>query len=154
MRTRAELLTSGTNLEIYERHFERFRAPRAYPVRILELGVSRGGSLQIWRKFFGLEAKIVGVDIDPGCLDRVDADTPVIIGDQSDPAVLASALLQLGGGVDIVIDDGSHLGRHQIATFEFLYPRLSEDGLYACEDLHCCYWSEFEGGYRTEGTFI
>jgi hypothetical protein len=141
-------------LEIYDHHFARFREPRAYPVRILELGVSRGGSLQIWRKYFGSEAKIVGVDIDPACLDRVDPDTPAVIGDQSDPAVLASALAQLGDGVDIVIDDGSHLGRHQIASFEFLYPRLSVDGLYACEDLQCCYSSEFEGGYRKEGTFI
>ncbi len=141
-------------LEIYEHHFQRFRAPRAHPVRILELGVSAGGSLQIWRKYFGPEAKIVGIDIDPACLGRVDPDTPAVIGDQSDPAVLAAALARLGGGVDIVIDDGSHLGRHQIASFEFLYPHLAEDGIYACEDLQYCYSPEWEGGYRKEGTFV
>jgi hypothetical protein len=141
-------------LDIYQQHFERFRAPRAHPVRILELGISEGGSLQLWRKYFGPDAKIVGVDINPACAERVDADTPAVIGDQSDPTVLSAALAQLGGGVDIVIDDGSHIGRHQIASFEFLYPRLADDGVYTIEDLQCCYSPEHEGGYRREGTFI
>ena len=68
--------------------------------------------------------------------------------------VLAAAIEQLEGSVDLVIDDGSHLGRHQIASFEYLYPRLSVYGLYACEDIQCCYSSEFEGGYRRDGTFV
>ncbi len=87
-------------LEIYQRHFERFRAPRSNPVRILELGIAGAGSLQIWRQFFGPEARIVGIDIDPACAGRVDADTPAVIGDQSDPSVLDAALAKLGGGVD------------------------------------------------------
>jgi 23S rRNA U2552 (ribose-2'-O)-methylase RlmE/FtsJ len=139
-------------LEIYERHFEPLRQ-REQPLRILELGVSRGGSLEIWRKYFGPAAKIVGIDIDPVCAERVDPENTVIIGDQSDPAVLASAIERLGGGVDLVIDDGSHLGRHQIPTFAYLYPRISERGLYVCEDLHCSYWPTHEGGLRREGTF-
>jgi hypothetical protein len=57
-------------LEIYERHFEPLRQQRQ-PLRILELGVSHGGSLQVWRKYFGAEACIVGIDIDPACADRV-----------------------------------------------------------------------------------
>jgi hypothetical protein len=141
-------------LEIYDRHLQRFRVPRAHPVRILELGIGDGGSLQIWRKYFGAEAKIVGIDIDPICQERVDAGTDAVIGDQSDPAVLAAALGRLGGGVDIVIDDGSHIGRHQIASFEYLYPRLSEDGVYVCEDLLYSYSPAFEGGYRKDGTFV
>jgi 23S rRNA U2552 (ribose-2'-O)-methylase RlmE/FtsJ len=140
-------------LEIYERHFEPLRQ-REHPPRILELGVSRGGSLEIWRKYFGADARIVGIDIDPACMDRVDPENTVIVGDQSDPAVLASAIERLGGGVDLVIDDGSHLGRHQISTFDYLYPKISERGVYVCEDLHCSYWSTHEGGLRREGTFI
>ncbi len=141
-------------LEIYERHFGCYREPRSKPVKIIELGVADGGSLQIWRKYFGRNAVIVGIDIDPTCVDRVDADTSVVIGDQSDPSVLAAALAQVGGEVDIVIDDGSHIGRHQIATFEFLYKHLSAEGLYVCEDLQYGYDAEFEGGYQRRGTFI
>lgn len=139
-------------LEIYERHFAPLRQ-RPEPLRILELGVSRGGSLEIWRKYFGPQARIVGIDIDPACASRVDPENIVMIGDQSDPAVLGAAIERLGGGVDLVIDDGSHLGRHQIPTFEYLYPRISEHGLYICEDLHCSYWPTHEGGLRREGTF-
>ena len=138
--------------EIYERHFEPLRQQQR-PLRILELGVSRGGSLELWRKYFGPDARIVGIDIDPACADRVDPENTVMIGDQSDPAVLASAIERLGG-IDIVIDDGSHVGRHQIASFEFLYPRLSERGVYVCEDLHCSYWDTHEGGHQRPGTFI
>ncbi|MGH6767765.1 MAG: SAM-dependent methyltransferase [Xanthobacteraceae bacterium] len=140
-------------LEIYERHFAPLRQ-QGQPLRILELGVSRGGSLELWRKYFGPNARIVGIDIDPICAGRVDPENTVMIGDQSDPTVLASAIERLGGGVDIVIDDGSHRGRHQIASFEYLYPRISERGVYVCEDLHCSYWEDFEGGYRRADTFI
>lgn len=139
-------------LEVYERHFEPLRRQER-PVRILELGVSRGGSLEIWRKYFGPNARILGIDVDPACAERVDPENVVMIGDQSDPAVLGSAIERLGG-IDIVIDDGSHVGRHQIASFEFLYPRLSELGVYVCEDLHCSYWDSYEGGYQRPGTFI
>ncbi|MCC6887082.1 MAG: class I SAM-dependent methyltransferase [Hyphomicrobiales bacterium] len=139
-------------LAIYEQHFEPLRQ-RKDAVRVLELGVSRGGSLEIWRKYFGPTAKILGIDIDPACSERVDPDNIVMIGDQSDPKLLAAAVERLGGEVDLVIDDGSHLGRHQIASFEYLYPRISADGLYVCEDLHCSYWATHEGGLRREGTF-
>ncbi|HLJ53806.1 MAG TPA: class I SAM-dependent methyltransferase [Chthonomonadaceae bacterium] len=140
-------------LPIYERHF-RARPASGQPVRLLEIGVSRGGSLQLWRKYFGDSARIVGIDIDPDCAGRVDPGTEVIVGDQSDPHCLSAAVERLGGGVDIVVDDGSHLGRHQIATFDYLFPRLSDHGLYYCEDVFGAYWPEYEGGYRREGTFI
>ncbi len=139
-------------LEIYERHFEPLRQQEE-PLRILELGVSRGGSLEVWRKYFGPRARIVGIDIDPECAQRVDPENTVIIGDQSDPAVLSAAIERLGGAIDLVIDDGSHLGRHQIPTFEYLYPRISERGIYVCEDLHCSYWPTHEGGLGRSGTF-
>jgi hypothetical protein len=140
-------------LAIYEQHFQSLHALDHAP-RILELGVSRGGSLQLWRKYFGAQARIVGVDVDATCADRIDAGSFVVIGEQADPAVLAAAVERLGGGVDLVIDDGSHIGRDQIASFEYLYPHLSLHGLYACEDIQYCYSPEHEGGYRREGTFV
>ncbi len=141
-------------LAIYDQHFQSLRHRLGRAPRILELGVARGGSLQLWRKYFGYDARIVGVDINTACVNRVDRGSFVVIGDQSDQKVLAAAIEQLGGGVDLVIDDGSHLGRHQIASFEYLYPRLSVHGLYTCEDIQYCYSTEYEGGYRRAGTFI
>jgi FtsJ-like methyltransferase len=141
-------------LDIYDQHFRLLRHRLDRAPRVLELGVAGGGSLQLWRKYFGPEACIVGVDIDARCKNRADAGSFVVIGDQSDPHILSAAIEQLGGGVDLVIDDGSHFGRHQVASFEYLYPRLSVHGLYTCEDIQCCYSAEFEGGYRRDGTFV
>lgn len=46
--------------------YERYLSPlRSRPIRMLEIGVSKGGSLQLWRKYFGPEAVIFGIDIDP-----------------------------------------------------------------------------------------
>ena len=48
--------------EIYERHFSRFRGTE---VNILEFGVSQGGSLQMWKEYFGPDCMVFGVDINP-----------------------------------------------------------------------------------------
>jgi hypothetical protein len=139
-------------LEIYEGLFEKLRVDVS-PVHLLEIGVSRGGSLELWRKYFEPTARIVGIDVDVTCTQRVDPENAIVIGDQADPAVLASAIARLGA-LDIVIDDGSHFGRDQIASFEYLYPRLSDRGIYICEDLLYSYCADHEGGLRRPGTFV
>src|SRR6185436_388571 len=50
--------------EIYDRHFARFRGRE---ITVLEVGVAGGGSLEIWRSYFGPKARIVGMDINPDC---------------------------------------------------------------------------------------
>jgi len=45
------------------------------------------------------------------------------------------------GGVDIVIDDGSHRSSDQKIAFETLFPLLSNHGTYIVEDLeHSYFW--------------
>ena len=77
----------------------------------------------------------------------------VRIGSQADPAFLNSVVAEMGG-IDVVIDDGSHMASHQRASFDFLFPRLSSNGVYICEDTHTAYWRRCEGGYRRPGSFI
>jgi hypothetical protein len=134
----------------YEAHFSRFVNR---PVTMLEIGVSAGGSLQLWKKFFGPHAQIVGIDIDPGCTGLQEDQIAVRIGNQSDSAFLASILDEFGQ-LDIVLDDGSHRMGDIRASFDFLYPRLSPTGVYFVEDLHAAYWADYEGGLRREGTFV
>lgn len=50
--------------DIYERLFEKFIGKE---INILEIGVSHGGSLQMWKEYFGDKATIFGLDIDPLC---------------------------------------------------------------------------------------
>ena len=138
-------------LEIYDKHFSRFVGRG--DVRILEIGVAYGGSLSVWRKYFGASATIFGIDIAPGCARMSGLDGQVRIGSQTDPDFLASVVEEMGG-VDIVIDDGSHQCAHIVRSFEILFPMLSDGGIYLAEDLHTNYWREFGGGYRRSGSFI
>lgn len=122
-------------------------------LRILEIGVQNGGSLQLWRQYFGPNAVIFGIDLDPNCKNFEEDNCQIRIGDQADPAFLASVVAEMGS-IDIVIDDGSHRGSQQLASFRHLYPHLVAGGTYICEDLHTSYWDDWEGGFRRPGTFI
>lgn len=136
--------------EIYERHFARFRGR---PVTVLEIGVFHGGSLQMWKEYFGPQARIFGVDILPACKTLEEDRISIHIGDQGDRAFLGS-LRDAMPRPDVLIDDGGHRMQQQIVTFEELYPWVADDGVYLCEDLQTNYHAEFGGGLRQPGTFI
>lgn len=136
-------------LPLYERYF----APwRNRPLRFLEIGVSQGGSLELWRKFFGPKAVIYGVDIDPTCARFDGQNAQVRIGSQDDAEFLNRVVDEMGG-VDVVLDDGSHVMAHIRASLNVLFPRLSQGGTYIIEDLHTAYWRKFGGNMRTENFF-
>lgn len=134
---------------IYERHFARFQNATC---TVLEIGCGQGGSLQLWKKYFGPGACVVGLDINPKCSALEEPQISVCIGDQSDTRFLTS-VIEKHGPPDIVIDDGSHMQEHVLASFDFLYPLVDKRGLYLVEDLHTAYWSEF-GGASIKETFI
>lgn len=136
--------------EIYDRHFARFRNQEVY---LLEIGVNHGGSLQMWKDYFGPKAKIYGVDINPKCKQHEEEQINIIIGDQDDKKFLQS-LAEALPRIDILIDDGGHTMSQQINTFEMLYDKVDQNGIYLCEDNHCSYWAEYNGGYQKPDTFI
>lgn len=136
--------------DIYHNHFSRFWDQE---ITFLEIGVFHGGSLQMWKKYFGPKARIFGVDVDPRCQSLSDDQAKVIIGDQADRDFLRRLRRDIGP-MDIVIDDGGHMMSQQIASFEELFPALKEEGVYLIEDLHTSYWDEHGGGFRRPGTFI
>jgi hypothetical protein len=137
-------------IPIYDRYFSKFCGRN---VRFLEIGVSKGGSLQMWRKYFGDEAIIYGIDIDPNCRSFNGQGGQVRIGSQDDLEFL-NLVIQEMGGVDIVLDDGSHQMKHISATLKALFPILNYGGVYLVEDLHTAYWRGFGGGYRATGNFF
>jgi hypothetical protein len=118
--------------EIYHRHFQKFIDQ---PVNVLEVGIFSGGSLGMWRSYFGAQCHIYGVDIQPECLAyQADAVT-VVIGDQGDRRFWNRFKAE-NPPLDIIIDDGSHRPADQIVTFEELLPHLNPGGVYLCEDVH------------------
>ncbi len=136
--------------EIYDRHFSRFRGTDAH---IVEFGVSQGGSLQMWKHYFGPDSKIFGIDIDPHCKNLEEEQIEIFIGDQEDRRFLKS-LAEKIPRIDILIDDGGHTMKQQINTYEELFSHIDENGVYLCEYTHTSYWPRSGGGYKKRGTFI
>lgn len=141
-----EIFSSDTNVhkwhhyfDIYTRYFERYRDR---PITMLEIGVYRGGSLRMWKKYFHPDSTIVGIDVDKSCQAHEIAEQNVFvrIGSQADPAFLARVDAEFGP-FDIILDDGSHKTHHQIVSFGALFrDALKDGGCYMVEDVHTNYW--------------
>lgn len=134
----------------YHRYLERFRGS---PVRVLEIGVFRGGGLAMWRHYFGPDAYVVGLDVDPAVRESVHGEFVVEVGDQADPEVLRR-LDRDHGPFDVVIDDGGHHMDQQITTAQTLFPLMAEGGVLVVEDVHTSYWPEYGGGPGVADTFV
>jgi hypothetical protein len=137
--------------EAYRRHL----GPRRTAVRsVLEIGVggttshsgyetlAGGQSLNMWSRYFP-KATILGIDIQAKAVSgpRIRFEQ----GDQSDPQFLARIAAQYGP-FDVVIDDGSHIGRLTIASYAGLWPSVKPGGFYVIEDLATSYHPGWEGG--------
>jgi len=118
--------------DIYHRHFQKFIGRN---VHVMEIGVYSGGSLVMWRDYFGASCRVYGVDIEPACLSYSAERIEIMIGDQSDPQFWAKVRAAIPR-LDILIDDGSHHPEHQIITLEEMLPHLKHGGVYLCEDTH------------------
>ncbi len=124
--------------EIYHRHFEKFVGRE---VHVVEIGVYSGGSLAMWRTYFGPDCHVYGVDIEPACRAYADERVSIFVGDQGDPEFWRRFLSEVPV-IDIVVDDGSHRSSYQVVTVEALLPRIRPGGVYLCEDVHH-QWNEF-----------
>ena len=118
--------------EIYNRHLGKFvgRNPR-----VLEIGIYSGGSLEMWRSYFGEGSHIYGIDIEPACKAYESDQVSIAIGDQGDRAFWSSFKQQVTG-IDVLIDDGGHTVDQQRVTLEEMLPFLRPGGVYVCEDIH------------------
>lgn len=117
--------------DIYHRHFSKFVGRE---VHVLEIGIYSGGSLLMWKDYFGPNARIYGVDISEACRVYEDDRTKVFIGDQADRSFWAQ-VRKAAPAIDIIIDDGGHLPEQQIVTLEETLPHLRPGGVYLCEDV-------------------
>jgi hypothetical protein len=122
-------------------------------VSFLEIGVYKGGSLRMWRDFFSPTSQVTFLDIDPKCKALELPGTTVAIGDQTDTGFLNRTAAEFGP-FDMIVDDGGHKMDQQIISFQTLWPKLNDGGLYIVEDVHTSYWPGFGGGLRAPGSFI
>ena len=139
-------------LEFYEKLFSSFRHRQ---LRLLEIGVQNGGSLEIWANYFANAKQIVGCDIEPACglLAYDDSRVQVVVGDAAEDST-RSRIAEISDQFDIVIDDGSHISGDIIRSFCIYFEMLTPGGIFVAEDLHCSYWSEYAGGLHHPASSI
>ncbi|NOZ71210.1 MAG: class I SAM-dependent methyltransferase [Chloroflexi bacterium] len=122
-------------LDIYNEYLHDLRNK---DIAVLEIGVKNGASLRMWKKYFR-RAQIYGIDIDPDCAQYEEDRIRISIGSQDDVSFLSNCF-QDDTEFDVIIDDGSHINRHIIGSFNYLfYNRLRSGGYYIIEDMKCSY---------------
>ena len=140
--------------DVYERHLGWIQF-MSKPITLVEVGVQKGGSLEMWKEYVGPWGKVIGIDIDPICanLQYNSPNAKVVIGDQGDPAFWDS-FLKDHKSIDIFIDDGGHFMDQQVLTFEKVFPTMPLNSVYICEDCHTSYMSYNGGGLGVKSSFI
>jgi hypothetical protein len=133
-------------LEVYDPVLSRWADK---DVKLLEIGVFKGGSLQLWRDYFP-KGTIVGIDLElppdfvPG--ERIQ----LFKGSQADTQFLSQVAGSMAPeGFDIIIEDASHIGQLSKTTFWHLFHHhLKPGGLYAIEDWGTGYFDDFPDGKK------
>jgi hypothetical protein len=110
-------------------YHELFSQLRERPVRLLEIGVGGdhlktvgGASLAMWAEYFS-SGQITGIDIVEKRL-ALNPRVRLLQGSQADPAFLKKVCDERGP-FDIIIDDGSHVPKQLVTSFNILFQRWS-----------------------------
>lgn len=133
-------------MDHYKLHLSKFKRKR---FNLLEIGVggyespsSGCASLRVWKTYFP-RANLFGIDIcDKSQLQ--ERRIKVFQGSQGDENFLEGVFGDMGT-IDVVIDDGSHFSKDVIQSFCFLFPKLSDGGIYVVEDTCTSYWPSYDG---------
>jgi hypothetical protein len=128
-----------TYFDVYDRIFGPYVGK---PITFVEVGVLGGGSLFMWRDFFGESARIVGVDLNPAAKKWEEHGFEIHIGNQADPRFWHEFFERVGE-VDILLDDGGHTYLQQATTLNGSIEWIRDGGLLVVEDTHTSYMAGF-----------
>ncbi len=124
--------------EIYENLFKRFVNKK---ITLVEIGVGDGGSLFMWRKYFGKKVKIIGIELNPEAKKLEKNGFKIFIGDQSNPDFWKRFYKKVGK-IDILIDDGGHTNLQQVTTLMESIKHINYEGMIVVEDTHTSFMRE------------
>jgi len=141
-----------TKVTSYFPVYEALFAPyRNRPIVFVEVGVLHGGSLFMWREYFGPSARIIGIDLSPHAKRWEKEGFEIYIGDQNSEEFWRDFFSEVGQ-VDILLDDGGHTNLNIIATVCAALPHVRDGGLILVEDVTTSYMSQF--GNPSKRSFI
>jgi len=129
---------------IYERLFEKYKNKK---ITFVEVGILDGGSLEIWKKYFGNNSRIIGIDNNPECKKLENENFEVFIGSQSDPNFWKKFYSDVGK-IDIILDDGGHKNDQQIISLVNSVEHINNGGLHIVEDVHSSYQKHYGNPYK------
>ena len=121
--------------QVYEKIFSNYRNKK---IKFVEIGVANGGSLFMWQKYFGKNAKIIGIDLNPNAKKLEKNGFKIYIGNQSDKKFW-NYFYKKEGKVDIILDDGGHKNLQQISTVHYSLPYIKNGGKIVVEDTGTSY---------------
>ena len=125
--------------KVYDELFSLYKNKK---ITFVEIGVLNGGSLLMWKNFFGINARIIGIDMNPECKKFEKDGFEIFIGDQSDPHFWKNFFEKVGK-IDFILDDGGHTNKQQITTLTSCIPNVNDGGMIIIEDTHTSYMTEF-----------
>ena len=136
--------------EIYEKIFKKFINKK---IVFVEVGVGDGGSLHMWRSFFGKKARIIGIELNPNAKSLEDEGFEIHIGDQSTKEFWNKFYKKIGK-VDILLDDGGHRNLQQITSVVESIRYINDGGMILVEDTMSSYMKKMGFGIPSKYSFI
>jgi hypothetical protein len=103
-----ESIKHSSYFQVYEELLSRYKNKK---ITFVEIGVLNGGSLFMWRNYFGSEARIIGVEFNPAAKKWEDDGFEIHIGSQSDTEFWDNFFASVGD-VDVILDD--EIGRAHV----------------------------------------
>ena len=134
--------------QVYEEIFKNYVNSK---ITFVEVGVLGGGSLFMWREYFGKDARIIGIDLNPEAEKWREHGFEIFIGSQSSDKFWNDFYDKVGK-IDILLDDGGHYNKQQITSVYASIPNVKDGGLIVVEDSHSSYMSSF--GNPSKFSFI
>tara|TARA_B100000965_G_scaffold274625_1_gene232593 strand:+ start:211 stop:1092 length:882 start_codon:yes stop_codon:yes gene_type:complete len=132
-------LKCDTYFQTYEELFNEYVGKE---ITFVEVGVLHGGSLLMWREYFGPKARIIGIDLDPRAKELEQKGFEIFIGSQSDKNFWKKFYSTIGK-IDVLLDDGGHVNDQQIITLSESIDNTNNNGTIVIEDVHTSYLKKF-----------
>lgn len=140
----------GTIKHNYTKHYEKIvsellagRDRKKAELLVVEAGVACGASLRMWGNYLPA-SEIIGYDIRPECEKLCENlhNVEIRIAD------LCKSGEMLPNGVDLFIDDASHIAEEMVAMFSNCFQDVAHGGYYVIEDLSCTYSPAYTEQFR------